>query len=218
MFTHGNLVLCETLLVANVLKEEFVGVVQRSSWDNWVKVLFVMALVVGFMGGFFVLVQRLTRDAVGRTTTASIDGDTDAYLYDVNGRLLSVTRNGTLLESYGWDDNGNRTSMLKSGVTTTASFDDQDRIVARDVDGAVTAYSYNARGQLKERTGPEGTTEFTYDELGANLGVALSDGRRVEYVLDGNRRRAAKQVDGVTTTVVVPRSKSTVSRHKAGCT
>lgn len=70
MFTHGNLVLCETLLVANVLKEEFVGVVQRSSWDNWVKVLFVMALVVGFMGGFFVVVQRLTRDAVGRTHVA----------------------------------------------------------------------------------------------------------------------------------------------------
>lgn len=87
-FHHGTLVLCETLLVANVLKEEFVGMVQRSSWDNWVKVLFVMALVVGFMGGFFVLVQRLTRDAVGRTHTALAGRGLQRWL--VHGVLLAA--------------------------------------------------------------------------------------------------------------------------------
>jgi hypothetical protein len=51
--------------VANVLKEEAVALVVRSSLDPWLRVVFSMAVVVGFLGGFFLLVQRLTRDTVG---------------------------------------------------------------------------------------------------------------------------------------------------------
>ncbi len=62
---HAALLLAETVLVANVLKEETVALVVRSSLDPWLRVVFSMAVVVGFLGGFFLLVQRLTRDTVG---------------------------------------------------------------------------------------------------------------------------------------------------------
>lgn len=62
---HAALLLAETLLVANVLKEEAVALVVRSSLDPWLRVVFSMAVVIGFLGGFFLLVQRLTRDTVG---------------------------------------------------------------------------------------------------------------------------------------------------------
>lgn len=62
---HAALLLAETVLVANVLKEETVALVVRSSLDPWLRVVFSMAVVVGFLGGFFLLVQGLTRDTVG---------------------------------------------------------------------------------------------------------------------------------------------------------
>lgn len=86
VFTHANLVLCETLLVANVLKEEVVALVIGSTWDNRLKVLFAMALVVGFLGGFFVLVQRLTRNAVGKAHGAAAGRGMDRWL--VHAALL----------------------------------------------------------------------------------------------------------------------------------
>ena len=73
-----------------------------------------------------------TRDAAGRIaqTTRSVEGEshTWAYTYDDAGRLTKVTRDGTPVHLYQYGPNGNRTSHTGPSGTTTATYDDRDRL------------------------------------------------------------------------------------------
>lgn len=82
--------------------------------------------------------------------------------------------------------------MTPSG-TTAASYDDQDRLLSF---GDAT-YSYTPDGELRTKTNPTGTTTYTHDALGSLLAVELPDGRVIDYLVDGQGRRVAKEVDGV---------------------
>lgn len=61
LFRHAYLIAAETLLVVSVFKDWFFDRVKASDFPNWAKVIFVMAATVGFLGGVFVLVERMTR-------------------------------------------------------------------------------------------------------------------------------------------------------------
>ncbi len=47
--------------------------------------------------------------------------------------------------------------------------------------------------------GPDGTTTFDVDDLGALRSVLLAEGRRIDYVIDAGGRRIGRMVDGVLT-------------------
>ena len=57
----------------------------------------------------------------------TIGGITDswAYAYDARGQLVEVQRNSVVVEVYGYDDNGNRTSAIVDAVAVTGSYDVQ---------------------------------------------------------------------------------------------
>jgi YD repeat-containing protein len=124
-----------------------------------------------------------TRDAGGRiaTKTETIGGitTTDAYTYDVAGRLESVTRNGSPLASYTYDANGNRTSITTSSGTISATYDDQDRILTF---GSRT-YTHTAHGDVQSWTDASGTTTLTYDVQGNLRAVNVPNGDVVEYIV-----------------------------------
>ena len=84
-------------------------------------------------GGTLLHGGTYTRDNGGRLTehAETIGGTTitDAYGYDLAGRLTSVTRGGAAIASYTYDANGNRTSVTTSAGTVAATYDDQDRIL-----------------------------------------------------------------------------------------
>jgi RHS repeat-associated protein len=99
----------------------------------------------------------------------------------------------TDLARYGYDANGNRTSVTDGAGTRTASHDDQDRLLSE----GTTSYRYTANGELRESIVGTDTTRYGYDELGNLLAVDPPAGSTIGYVVDGANRRVGRTVDGV---------------------
>lgn len=137
-----------------------------------------------------------SRDHLERITglAETIGGVTSAYAYgyDEMGRLQTVTRNGVAVESYAYDDNGNRTSFTSPQGALTGAYDAQDRLLSY---GEAT-YSYTANGELQAKVSGSDTTRYHYDVAGNLLSASLPNGTRIEYVIDGQNRRIGKKVDG----------------------
>ncbi len=135
------------------------------------------------------------RDASGRITSKAesrlASSANVAYTYDSSDRLYQVRRDGTLTATYGYDDNGNRTSVIRAGdaLPTTADYDAQDRMTRY---GANT-YSYSDAGALRTKVAPEGTTSYEYDALGSLTKATLPAGTTLDYVVDPTGRRIGGQ-------------------------
>ena len=117
---------------------------------------------------------------------------TDQFGYDLAARLATVTRGGSLVASYIYDANGNRTGVTTPAGTVTATYDSQDRILTS---GSRT-YTHTAHGDVASWTENGATTTLTYDVLGNLLQVVLPSGDVVGYIVDGRSRRVGKTING----------------------
>lgn len=137
-----------------------------------------------------------SRDALGRITqkveTLGGVSMTYAYTYDAAGRVTGVSKNAVPAASYTYDANGNRLTRAAAAGTTSATYDDQDRLTQY----GTASYSYTDSGELKSKTNGAATTSYVYDALGSLLWVTLPGGTKVEYVVDPEGRRVAKKVNG----------------------
>jgi YD repeat-containing protein len=113
------------------------------------------------------------------------------FQYDSNGQLTESTRDGETT-TYTYDEDGNRTEIDGPEGPETATFDARGRLRSQ---GDVR-YSYSDDDERVSRTEGSGTTRYEYDDLSRLTAVALPDGTRIEYVLDGFGRRVGKRVDG----------------------
>ena len=114
------------------------------------------------------------------------------YHYDPAGRLDQVKKDGVVVETYGYDDNSNRTSWTDFWGTGTATYDDQDRLSTY----GPTSYTYTANGELLTKSAGPDTTTYGYDVLGNLRTVTLPTGVEIEYLIDAANRRIGKKVDG----------------------
>lgn len=142
----------------------------------------------------------LTRDDLGRITqkTETIGGVTDTYDFDYDPRdqLVVVMKNNVVIESYAYDDNGNRLNATVKGASRIGNYDDQDRLVAY----GGNVYAYSPSGRLMARTEPgDLVTTYDYDAVGNLRGVVLPDATEVSYGLDGLDRRVERAVDSAVT-------------------
>ena len=130
----------------------------------------------------------LTRDADGRITQAVEDQNgvttTWGYTYDACGRLASVSENGSVIDSYGYDGNGNRVSV---NGQTIASYNADDQLTRYNG----VAYTYAADGSLAGA----GSTTYQYDALGHLLEVKTPTAD-ITYTYDGLGRRVGKSING----------------------
>ncbi len=137
-----------------------------------------------------------TRDADGRISNKTeINGyhiTTYAYSYDLAGRLVGVSKNGTAISSYSYDTNSNRLQATTPSGTVSATYDAQDRLLTY---GAAT-YAYTANGELASQTVGAQTTSYQYDVLGNLVSVSLPSGKAISYVVDAENRRVGKMVNG----------------------
>jgi YD repeat-containing protein len=139
---------------------------------------------------------NFTRDNLGRIgkKNETIDGTTHtyAYMYDLAGRLINVSRDGVLVSRYTYDANGNRQSYTGSSGTISGTFDNQDRLMQY----GTTTYNYTANGELLSKITGAQTTDYQYDVLGNLMNVTMPDGTKIEYLIDGQNRRIGKKVNG----------------------
>lgn len=134
------------------------------------------------------------RDKLGRITrkVETIGGvaHTFDYTYDLAGRLIEVKQDNLVQESYGYDDNGNRTFLNGAPI---ADYDAQDRLLRYNN----ITYGYTANGELKTKTIATATTSYNYDVLGNLRNVTLPNGTSIDYIIDGQNRRIGKKRNGV---------------------
>jgi RHS repeat-associated protein len=142
----------------------------------------------------------LTRDNNGRITqkTEAVDGITSHYdyTYDTMGRLLTVTKDGTLVEEYQYNLNGTRRyemNALRDIAGKSFTYSDEDHLLTA---GSAT-YQYNLDGFLTSKIDGADVTTYDYSSRGELLAVTLSDGPIIEYVHDPLGRRIVKKVDSV---------------------
>ena len=139
------------------------------------------------------------RDGLGRITrkTETIEGGTQVfdYTYDQNGRLQTVTQGGTQTTTYDYDPNGNRTLVATSAGSVAATYDIQDQLLTF---GELT-FTYGPRGErLSKIDGVTGdVTSYEYDAFGNLKRVSLPNGDVVEYLVDGVHRRVGKRLNGI---------------------
>ena len=146
-------------------------------------------------------------DNVGRTLSMTDANNNRAeYQYDNLGRLWrwlfpsTVTPNtasATDYEEYGYDANGNRTSLRKrDGRVIGYAYDALNRVVLKDIpDGEDVHYGYDLRGlQTAARFGSingQGLTNV-YDGLGRLISATTNQGgvaRTLTYQYDANGNR-----------------------------
>jgi len=148
-------------------------------------------------GGLVFNEQVLERDGLGRIVrkqeTDSFGTSEFIYTYDLKGQLLQVERDGAVVASYSYDIRGNRLSSL--ALQLPVSYDSQDRLLS---DG-LYSYSYDANGALSSKVELSSGDELklSYDALSNLKKAELSDGRTIEYLIDGRNRRVGKKVNGV---------------------
>jgi RHS repeat-associated protein len=148
-------------------------------------------------GGIELYSIGLQRDRLGRiaTKTETVEGvaQTYEYSYDSAGRLEQVDRNGSPVEQYRYDENGNRLGAVYPWGELAAVYDDQDRLL----EYAETTFTYSAAGELIRRTEAGATTVFDYDAFANLRRVELPSGHVIDYLIDGRNRRIGRKVDGV---------------------
>jgi RHS repeat-associated protein len=141
--------------------------------------------------------NTFTRDKLGRITqkVETIGGITSTYdyTYHTAGQLNGLSKNSVSVEAYGYDDNGNRTSTTLAGILTSATYDNQDRLLSF----GPTTFLYSGAGDLQSKTTSGQTTTYQYDQLGNLLSVTPPVGSTISYVIDGRGRRMGKKVNNV---------------------
>ena len=119
------------------------------------------------------------------------------YTYDPMGRLITVTKDGSLVEEYDYDINGTRIYEMNTlrGISGRSfTYSDEDHLLT----AATTSYQYDLDGFLTTKTDGTDVTTYNYSSRGELLNATLPDGRIIEYIHDPLGRRIAKIVDGIT--------------------
>jgi RHS repeat-associated protein len=163
-----------------------------------------LSSVTASQGGAPLYQVEYSYDALGRISQKqeTIGGvlTTWDYTYDAVGQLIGVQRDGVEVESYDYDDVGNRIAVANSLTGQTLTAADYQYDADNELLRAGTAtYQYDADGRLQEENRNGVITTYGYNTDGTLAEVGLSDGRIITYQHDHRGRRIARFVDGVRT-------------------
>ncbi len=101
--------------------------------------------------------------------------------------------------AYGYDRDGNRTSVATPDGASTSSYNARGELVSQRDSGGTTRYTYDRRGDVTQISGPSGTQAFTYDAAARLIAVTTTNSTgttTVAYTYDGDGNRVSKSVTG----------------------
>lgn len=136
-----------------------------------------------------------TTDAAGRLVRVTDNGGQLNYSYDSRGNVTSVTQGTNTFIANTYDVYGQKTKTtdFSKGITTY-EYDAYGRLTAEtDARNNRHSYAYNQLGDIAQKSGPEGTTTYTYYGAGNGLAnqlkkVTAFSGVTEEYAYDGYGR------------------------------
>ena len=133
--------------------------------------------------------QTSVTDANGNTASYTYDGHDRQMRWNFPSKTTPGTASATDYEEYGFDANGNRTSLRKrDGQVIGYSYDALNRVTLKDIPGGATSdvhYGYNLRGQ----------------QLYARFGSVGGQGITNSYDLLGRPSSSTNNLDGITRTL-----------------
>ncbi len=141
--------------------------------------------------------------------------DTLAYIYDELGNIISISKNGILVESYTYDALNQLKTVTRGTDTYTYNYDNGGNILSVTKNGTtIKSYTYGDTEWKDLLTAYNGQT-ITYDNIGNPLTYyngstfTWSDGRKltgvtkgtdnISYTYDSNGLRTSKTVNGTVT-------------------
>jgi RHS repeat-associated protein len=160
---------------------------------------------ISVFNGLSVLVDQFAYtlgDSGRREVITELSGRTSTYVYDDLYRLTSESivdaSLGNHTASYVYDPVGNRSSSVINGVSTSYSYDDNDRLTSAGGD----SYNYDANGNTLSRTEGGVTTSFVYDKRNRMVS-STSGGVTTSYGYNADGIRTERSSGGSTTEFVV---------------
>ena len=153
------------------------------------------------------------------STTALVENmqvgeDTYCYAYDALGNIESVSKNGTVIESYTYDSLNQLKTLTNANGVYEYTYDNGGNILSVTLNGeSIKSYTYGNANWKDQLTAYNGQA-ITYDEIGNPLsykGNTLSwqNGRQltgitnaqntINYTYNADGNRTSKTVNGVTT-------------------
>ncbi len=158
--------------------------------------------------------------ATSNSTTTLVESvkngdETLSYAYDELGNITSISKNGTVIESYTYDDLNQLKTVTRGTDTYTYNYDNGGNILSVTKNGTTTkTYTYGDTEWKDLLTAYNGNA-ITYDNIGNPLSYydgstfTWSDGRKltgvtkgsntISYTYDSNGLRTSKTVNGTTT-------------------
>ncbi|HTN46308.1 MAG TPA: FG-GAP-like repeat-containing protein [Flavipsychrobacter sp.] len=148
-----------------------------------------------------------TTDATGKIIETVDAGGTLKYEYDSRGNLLATKLGTTTLSSHSYNSIGIKTTTYDiSSGQTTYSYDAFGRLKSeKDANNHTHTFRYNELGLITQRSGPEGTTYYSYHGAGSGLSnqiatIAGFNGTNENFYYDhlGRLNFKDKTIDGHT--------------------
>ncbi len=137
-----------------------------------------------------------------RISMTDKDAGVNNYTYDNTDQVTGVSYSDGSSESFTYDSWGNRTQLIKDGITTNYTYDSADRILTAgstaytfDNNGNLTGkivgvdtttYNYDGENRLTQVTLPNAKTNtFSYSPSGLRISKTDTTGEVVKYFYDG---------------------------------
>ncbi|HVC79789.1 MAG TPA: RHS repeat-associated core domain-containing protein [Chloroflexota bacterium] len=137
--------------------------------------------------------QTVTLDAAGQRSMSNDSWGTSSYGYDPAGRLTSASYPDGSTEADQYDASGNRTGITSTSPVAgtsvvTNTYDRADELTGTTGTPGTTTYSYDGPGRQIGSTGSGGLVTNTYNDLG-QLTQVQGPTTNVSYVYDGQGDR-----------------------------
>lgn len=127
--------------------------------------------------------QQYTFDGNGnpKTMTVTKDGvpSVTEYVYDLNDRLITETKDG-VTTSYSYDDNGNMLGKSDGTSVVTQTFDLLNRMTAYTDGETIASYTYNPDNMRRSKSVNGVKTEHIW--VGSEIALDITRGSVVSYM------------------------------------
>ncbi|MBR8745464.1 hypothetical protein DSY14_27905, partial [Nocardiopsis sp. MG754419] len=140
--------------------------------------------------------MSFTYDTLSRVTSVTDGNGTRLdYAYDRLDRVVAISHEGDVLESFEYDANGRQlathTDQASTAFTFNARGDLRESVRTDSADEETTAYDYDAVGNLTEFTEHGRTTTYTYDEAFRLTDLVDFTGAQTTFSYDSNNQRTS---------------------------